>query len=326
MMLRKSTLWLAVLLMAAMAPFSSFGQPNSYPAKPVRIVVPYATGGGSDILARQIGAGLQLIWGKGVVVENKTGAAGNIGSTEVARSSGDGYTLLLQNSSMVTNIGISGKLPYDPYKDLTPIMILGVTPMALVAHPSTGITSLKELVAQSKAKPNTLNYASCGMGTLQHFVMELIKQQTGADAGHAAYKGCSPAMTDVVSGQIPVAMLSANLVVPYAASGRVKVLGVTSGQRYSLLPDAPTFIEQGLKSFDYSIWYALMGPANMPKPVVEKIIRDVKQVLANPSVKTNLSTAGVEIRQGTAADLTKLVRYEADRYTELAKKANIKAE
>lgn len=301
-------------------------QADTYPAKSVRIVVPYATGGGSDILARQIGAGLQPIWGQGVVVDNRAGASGNIGSQEVVRSPADGYTLLLQNSTMVTNLGLTGKLPYDPEKDLTPIMLLGVTPIALAAHPSTSIGNVKDLIAAAKAKPDALTYGSCGIGTPQHFVMELVKQKTGSSAAHAGYKGCAPAVTDVLGGQIPLAIVSANLVAPYAKSGRLKVVGVSSAQRYSLLPDVLTFEEQGLKPFDFSIWYALMGPANMPSAVVSKILADVEKVLAQPSVVSNLSNAGVEIYKGTGPDLAKLIKADTVRYQQLAKSANIKPE
>ena len=301
-------------------------QADTYPSRAVRIVVPYATGGGSDILARQIGAGLQQVWGQGVVVDNKAGASGNIGSQEVVRAPADGYTLLLQNSTMVTNLGLTGKLPYDPERDLTPIMLLGVTPIALAAHPSANIANVKDLVAAAKAKPDSLSYGSCGIGTPQHFVMELVKQKTGVAAAHAGYKGCAPAVTDVLGGQIPLAIVSANLVAPYAKNGRLKVVGVSTSHRYGLMPEAPTFEEQGLKPFDFSIWYALMGPANLPPAVVAKLYADVSKILADPGVVSNLSNAGVEPYKGTAQDLAQLVKADAARYTQLAKSANIKPE
>ena len=313
----------AFVIAAAVAPQAGA---QAYPSKPVRIVVPYATGGGSDILARQVGAGLQALWGQGVVVENKAGASGNIGSQEVVRAPADGYTLLLQNSTMVTNLGVMGKLPYDPEKDLTPIMLLGITPIALAAHPSANVGSIKELAEASKAKPAGFNYGSCGIGTPQHFVMELLRQETGIAAAHAGYKGCAPALTDVVGGQIQLAIVSANLVAPYVKSGQLKALGVSTAQRYSLLPNTPTFEEQGLKPFDFSIWYALMGPARMPPDVVAKITADVTRILADARVQENLSTAGVVPFKGTAQDLSRLITSDSARYIKLAKSANIKAE
>ena len=299
---------------------------QGFPNKAVRIVVPYATGGGSDILARQIGAGLLPIWGQGVVVDNKAGASGNIGSQEVVRAPADGYTLLLQNSTMVTNLGVNGKLPYDPDKDLTPIMLLGITPIALAAHPSAKINNIKELIAAAKAKPDAFNYGSCGIGTPQHFVMELLKLETGTAAAHVGYKGCAPAVTDVLGGQIQLAIVSANLVAPYAKNSQLKVLGVSTKKRYALLPNTPTFEEQGIKPFDFSIWYALMGPARMPPEVVSKIAADVTRVLADARVQENLSTAGVVPYKGTGEDLAKLIKADTKRYTNLAKSANIKAE
>lgn len=299
---------------------------DNYPSKPVRIVVPYATGGGSDILARQIGAVLQQDWGKGVVVDNRAGASGNIGSQEVVRAAPDGYTLLLQNSTMLTNLGVNGKLPYDPVKDLTPIMLLGSTPLALVAHPSAQVSNIRELVAAGKARPQAFSYGSCGIGTPQHFAMELLKQKAGFAATHAGYKGCAPAVTDVIGGQIPLAIVSANLVVPYAKNGRLKVLGIASPQRYKLLPDTPTFEEQGYKPFDIANWFALMGPAHLPPEVVSKVAGDVQKILDTEAVQANLSTAGVELYRGNAADLAKLIVSEKQRYQELAKSAGIKAE
>lgn len=325
MTFKNKLLALAATALCAAVPITQ-AHAQEFPNKAVRIVVPYATGGGSDILARQIGAGLQTLWGQGVVVDNKAGASGNIGTQEVVRAQPDGYTLLLQNSTMVTNLGVVGKLPYDHEKDLTPIMLLGITPIALAAHPSANVSSVKELIAAAKAKPDSFNYGSCGIGTPQHFVMELLRQETGIAAAHAGYKGCAPALTDVVGGQIQLAIVSANLVAPYAKSGQLKVLGVSTAQRYSLLPNTPTFEEQGIKPFDFSIWYALMGPAKMPPEVVAKITADVTRILADARVQENLSTAGVVPYKGTAQDLSKLIKSDAARYIALAKSAKIKAE
>ena len=299
---------------------------QAYPAKPVRIIVPYGTGGGSDILARQIGAGLQTLWGQGVVIDNRAGASGNIGTEAVVRSPADGYTLLLQNSTMVVNHAVAGKLNYDAEKDLTPIMLLGITPIALVAHPSLKVRNLKELVAHAKAHPGTLAYGSCGIGTPQHFVMELVKQKVGIDASHAAYKGCAPGLADVVGGQIPLAILSANLVAPYIASGKLMGIGVASKARYKLTPDMPTFEEQGLKPLDFSTWFALMGPAKMPPDVLARIYADVQKIMAQPETQARLSTAGVESLNGNGAQLTTLIREDMVRYSEVAKAANIKPE
>jgi tripartite-type tricarboxylate transporter receptor subunit TctC len=299
---------------------------DSYPSKPVRIIVPYGTGGGSDVLARQVAAQLQTVWGQGIAVENRAGASGNIGTEAVVRAPADGYTLLLQNSTMVVNPAIAGKLNYDPEKDLTPIMLLGLTPIALAAHPSANVKTLKELQDLVKAKPNSLSYGSCGLGTPQHFVMELVKQRANIDANHVSYKGCAPGLTDVLGGQIPLAILSANLIAPHAKSGKLVALGVSTGKRYATMPDTPSFEELGLKPLDFSIWYALMGPAKMPADVVAKIRADVTKIMANPEVQNRLSNAGVEALSGDGAALAQLIKLDLGRYAQLAKSANIKGE
>ena len=318
--------WLALAALLALPASTPSALAQSWPAKPVRIIVPYGTGGGSDILARQLAASLQPMWGQGVVVDNRAGASGNIGTDAVVRSPADGYTLLLQNSTMVVNLAVSGKLPYDPEKDLTPIMLLGITPIALFAHPSANVKTLKDVVDAAKANPGALTYGSCGNGTPQHFVMELLKQKAGFAAAHAPYKGCAPGLTDVVGGHVPLAILSANLGAPYVKSGKLRAIGVASSTRYELMPEVPTFEEQGLKPLDFSTWFALMGPAKLAPDVVARITADVQKVLADPQVRSHLSLAGVEPMKGGAADLSRLIRDDAARYLQLAKSANIKAE
>jgi tripartite-type tricarboxylate transporter receptor subunit TctC len=319
---------LCIHVIATIACLSAGTAPaETFPSKAVRIMVPVATGGGSDTVARHVAAGLAKVWGKGVVVENKAGASGTIGTMEVVRSAPDGYTLIVENSSMVSNLAVQGKLPYDYAKDLTGIALLGVNPLVLVAHPSANIGSVRELVAAIKAKPDSLTYASCGIGTPQHFAMERLKQMTGMQIAHTGYKGCSPAMTDLIGGQVPLALVSANLAVPYINSGRLRALGVTTNSRYKLLPQTPTFEEQGFKPFNQANWSALMGPANMPPEIVAKIAADVQKVLADPEVRTGLSTAGIEVLpKGTGNQVTAMIHDDAVRFIELAKSANIKAE
>jgi len=266
------------------------------------------------------------MYGQGSVVENRVGASGNIGTEVAVHAAPDGYTLLLQNSTMVVNPAVNGKLNYDPQKDLTPIMLLGLTPIALVAHKSTNIKSFKDLTAYSQAHPSELNYGSCGAGTPQHFVMELVKQRAGIHATNVGYKGCAPALTDVIGGQVQLAVLSANLVAPHVNSGRLYGIGVSTAVRYHLLPEVPTFEEQGLKPFDFSIWYALMGPAKMPPQIIAKIYADVQKVLAEPAVKDNLAEAGIEPLTGDSVTLSSLIKIDLARYAQLAKSANIKAE
>ena len=186
--------------------------------------------------------------------------------------------------------------------------------------------TLKELVDYSRANPTALSYGSCGVGTPQHFVMELVKQKAGIQATNVCYKGCAPALTDVVGGQVQLAILSANLAAPHIKTGKLNGIGVSTAGRYALMPQVPSFEEQGLKPLDFSIWYALMGPAKMPADVVARIYADVQKVLAEPAVKETLSNAGVEPYAGSGPDLAKLIRADLARYAQLAKSANIKAE
>jgi tripartite-type tricarboxylate transporter receptor subunit TctC len=225
-----------------------------YPSRSVRIVVPSSVGGGADLLARQLSAGLQQKWKQGISVENKVGGGGNIGTLDVVRSQPDGYTLLVQNSSMVANYAISTKKPYSPEKDLTPIMLVGVSPLAVFAHPSFRANSIRDLASLARSDPGTISYGSCGVGTPHHFAMEVLKIKLAMKMEHVSYKGCSPEVTDVVAGQIPLGIATANLIAPYVAAGRLKVLGVSGSKPYQLLPGAPTLESQGLPIQDFSIW------------------------------------------------------------------------
>jgi tripartite-type tricarboxylate transporter receptor subunit TctC len=324
--MKSKTIFTCIGLALASLAVTTSAIADTYPSKVVKIIVPYGTGGGSDVLARQIGVKLQEMWGKGVVVENRAGASGNIGTELVVRAPADGYTLLLQNSTMVVNPAIQGKLNYDTGKDLTPIMMLGLTPMALVAHPSTNIKNIAGLVAHSKSKPNSLNYASCGTGTPQHFTMEVVKQKAGFAATHVAYKGCAPGLNDVLGGQVQLALMSANLVAPLVKSGRLNAIAVSTAGRYGVMPDTPSFEELGLKAVDFSIWYALMGPAKLPAAVTNRVYTDVQKILDDPEVAAKLSNIGVEPYKGNAADLAKLIKADQVRYIGLANSFNIKGE
>lgn len=312
--------WAAALVAAVPA------QAQTYPERAVRIVVPYATGGGADVFARVIAKGLEKVWAPGVVVENKVGASGNIGTLDVVRANPDGYTLMLQNVSIATNYAIQGKLPYSPAKDLTALLLLGSTPHIIVAHPRAGVGNLQELAATVKRNPGTVAYGSCGIGTPQHFAMEVLRQLADLNMNHVGYKGCAPALNDVVAGQIPVAVISANLATQHVNAGRLKAIGVTSSRRYSLMPEVPTLEEQGIKDFNYIGWYALMGPARLPPEVIGRVLGSVNRVLDDPAVQKTLAEAGVDTQRGNAAELSKTIAEDSSRYYELARKLGLKAE
>ena len=313
-------------LIAPLALLACCGAAAQYPAKPVRIIVPYGTGGATDMVARQIGARLQEKWGQGVVIENRVGAAGTIGTEIVVKAAPDGYTLVLQNSTMTLNPSILAKVPFDAEKDLTPIMLLGATPKMLVVHPDLGVHTMKELIAVARANPGKLTYGSCGIGTPQHFAGELFKQMARVEIVHAPYKGCAPALADVLGGQVPLAMLTASMVVPHFRTGRLKGLAVSMRERYRLAPDVPTFEELGYKPFDVMVWYALMGPVGMSREIVNRIASDVNAVMNDAGLKARLSTGGIEEMRGSGAELAALIKHELIENQRLAKAAGIKAE
>lgn len=313
-------------LAIALAVMTQKSMAQAFPNRAVKIVVPYGTGGTSDILARQLAAKLQAMWGQGVIVENRPGAGGAIGTEAVVRSPADGYTLLLQNNSMLVTQALIAKPTYDPVKDLTPLMLLGQTPMAIVANPGSGITSLADLVSYGKSGQKELAYASCGPATPHQFLMELVKRQANFQATHVPYRGCAPAVTDVLAGQVPVGVISANIVAPYVSSGKLVGVAISTATRYDAMPNTKSLVEQGQKSLDFTTWYALMAPASMPQAVSGKIIADVNKVLAMPDVKQNLVTAGIGVYEGDAMALAKLIQSDQLLYAQIAKSANIKAD
>ena len=318
--MKKIVLLLAILCLPVLV--SAQGFPN----RPVRIVVPYGTGGGSDILARQLALKLGEMWGQAVTVENRAGASGNLGTEVVVKSPADGYTLVMQNTTMTVNPAIMARMTFDVVKDLTPIVLVGYTPITIVAHPGARISSIKDLTDAAKANPGKLAYGSCGNGTPQNFAVELYQVVAGISLIHAPYKGCAPGLIDVVGGQVPLAVLSSNMVAPYLKSGRLKGLAITSREPYGPTPEVPTMEALGYKDFDFGNWYGLMGPAGMPRAVVEKIQADALKVMSLPDVVANMSSAGVEKFSGTAAQMAEQIKLDVARYARLAKQANIKPE
>jgi tripartite-type tricarboxylate transporter receptor subunit TctC len=297
-----------------------------WPTKPVRIVVPYGTGGGSDVLARQLAQKLSVMWAQPVSVENRAGASGNLGTEIVVKSPPDGYTLMMQNTTIAVNPAIMVKMPFDVQRDLAPVVLVGFTPIMLVAHPSANVASIKELTEAAKASPGKLGYASCGNGTPQNFAAELYQASAGVSLIHAPYRGCAPGLTDVLGGQVPLAALSANMVVPHLKSGRLKGLALTSREKYRLTPEVPTMESLGFRDFDFANWYGIMGPAGLPKAVIERITTDVMAVMAMPDVAANMSTAGIEKLIGNAGEFAEVLRADLAKYAQVAKRANIKAE
>ena len=307
----------AMLIMASAAPA------QTYPIRPIRWVVTYPPGGPTDVVARAIGAKLTEAWGQQIVIDNRAGAGGVIGTDIAAKAVPDGYTLLFGTSAGLTiNPALNSKLPYDAVKDFAPVSLLVLNPQILVVHPAVPVNSVKELVALAKARPGQLNYASVGLGSPNHMGMELLKALTGIDIVHVPYKGTGPAITDLLGGQVQVMFNSMPSVIPLVASGKLK----GSVQRSPAVPDIPTVAEAGVPGFENVTWYGMFAPAKTPHDIIVKLNKQVVQILASPEMAQRLASQGAEPRSSTPEELTKFMRVESERWKKVIKTAGIKVE
>jgi tripartite-type tricarboxylate transporter receptor subunit TctC len=301
---------------------------TGFPAKLVRIIVPFSPGGASDTLPRFLAAPLAEMWGQPVIVENRPGAAGNIGMELGAKAAPDGYTL---TSAPVGNLAINphmySKLAYDVFRDFTPITLVGSVQNVLVIHPSVPAKSVRELITLARAKPGELTFGSGGVGTQAHMAGELFKAMTGVDMAHVAYKGVGASVTDLLGGHLAMIFAQIPSVSPHIQSGRLRALGVASAKRVSGLPNVPTIAEAAnLPGFEAVSWYALVGPAGLPAEVIRKIQADVVKVLLLQDVRERLVTLGVEPVGSTPDQLKIAIRTEYDRYGTIIRKLGVKAD
>jgi tripartite-type tricarboxylate transporter receptor subunit TctC len=286
-----------VLALAAGSAADAMAQ--AYPAKLVRMIVPYAPGGGVDIMARILSTKLSEKLGQQFIVENRPGGGTIIGSELVAKAAPDGYTLLFANPALAANPALNDKLPYDTLKSFAPVIMVAASFNALVVHPSLPVKSTKELVALAKSKPGLLNYASAGEGSAIHLAMALFQNVTGIDVVHIPYKGAAPALTDVVGGQVPLMFIATPPAVTYINAGRLRALGVSSIRRLAVLPQVPTIAESGFPGFEVNNWYAVVAPAATPKEVVARLNGEINAVLQTPDMRERISSLGAEIAGGT---------------------------
>lgn len=303
----------------------AFGQ--AWPTKPVRIIVPHPPGGGTDIAARLVAQKLSETWKQSVIVENRAGAGGNIGTDAVARSAPDGYTLLLAASGTITtNVSLYEKIPFDPVKDLTPIALVAPTLFALVVPPSSPAKSVGDLIRMAKAEPGRLSFASASVGSSGHLSGELLKIMTGTNMIHVPYKGTGPAMTDLMAGN--VTMMFADLVAaaPYIKAGRMKVLGAASRTRSPVAPDLASISDLGVPGFDVMGWSGLLGPAGLPDPIVVKINRDLLKVLEMPDIKEKLALAGGEFPDNSPQHFAAFIKSEIDKWRKVITASGARAE
>jgi len=317
----------AVVFAIAAAPLSGSAQ-TSYPNKVVRIIVPFGPGGAADALPRVLAPPLAAMWGQSVIVENRPGAAGNIGMELGAKAAPDGYTL---TSAPVGNIALNphlySKLTFDVLKDFAPITLVGSVQNVLVVHPSIPARSIKELIALLKSRPGELTYASGGVGTQAHMAGELFKSMTGTNMTHIAYKGVGASVTDLLGGHVAMIFAQIHSVTPHIQAGKLRPLGVASAKRVAQLPNVPTIAEAaGLPSFEAVSWYALVGPAGMPREIVARIQTDVAKVLQTSEVREKLGNLGVEAVGNTPDQLRAAMRADYDRYGAIIRKLGIKAD
>ena len=301
---------------------------QQYPSKPIRMVVPYAAGGTVDIVGRVIGADLAKRLGQPVIVENKTGAGGNLAASFVAKSDPDGYTLLTGSTGNSANGALYSNLNYDPDRDLTPIALIGTVATILLAHPSLPANNVAELIALAKSKPDTLNTGSGGAGTTEHLAAEMFNARAGIKIRHIPYRGGIPALTDVVAGRIELMFTNLAQATPYikGKGGTLKVLGIASTERAKQLPDVPTFAEQGMPDFTVSVWWGIFGPANLPPAIVERLNQTINAGLASPEVAARLESSGATLLGGTAAQFATFFANESAKWRTVIRAANIKAD
>jgi tripartite-type tricarboxylate transporter receptor subunit TctC len=312
---------LALLLALAVAP--ALGQ--QYPSRQVRIVVPTSPGGATDALSRQIGGRLGELWGQTVLVENKPGANQMIGAEFVAKSAPDGYTLLVSDASTyVINPHLYKKMPYDGLRGFTPITVLVRFPWVVAVHPSVPANTFQELVAHARAKPGALSYGSFGLGSSAHISVDYLKKLLGIDIVHVPYKGAGPAVTDLLGGQIQMMMVTPLLVEPHARAGKLRLLAAATRERIARLPELPTVSESGAPGYEAGTWFAIMGPAGMPREVTNSIYANIKLVLNEPAFRDRyVDKQWFEIVANTPDEFAALLKTEYERWEKIVKLSGV---
>jgi tripartite-type tricarboxylate transporter receptor subunit TctC len=310
-----------------LALFAVAAPAQTYPAKPVRIVVPFPPGGATDILARDVAQKLTEAWGQQVIVDNRPGAGGNIGSELVAKSAPDGYTLEMGTvGTHAINASLYAKMSYDHVKDFAPIILVAAVPNVLEVNPAVPVNSVAELIAYAKANPGKLNFASSGSGTSIHLSGELFKVMAGVDMTHVPYKGSAPALQDLLGGQVQLMFDNLPPSLPHIKAGKLRALAVTTAARAPALPDVPTVAEAGLPGFEASSWFGLLAPAGTPREIVAKLNGEVAKWLATPEAKEKLSKQGANAAGGTPEDFAKHIAAETEKWAKVVRASGAKVD
>lgn len=298
---------------------------QSYPSRPVRIISPFAAGGGNDMLSRTVAAKLTESFNQQVIVENRTGANGIIGTEAAARAAPDGYTIVLIPSGHAVNASLRSKLPYDSIRDFTMISLVGASPLVLAVHPSLPAQNVKALAAFARTRPGQLSYVSAGIGSSGHLGGALFEVLAGVKMLHVSYKGMSLALTDLVSGQVTMTFGTSLSVIPHVKTGRLRALASTGAQRSPALPDLPTVAET-VPGYEASLWYGFVGPARMPAEVVRKLNAEIVAALNLPDVRERLAAQGVDVRSSTPEEFSKMLVADMARWAKVVERAGIKVE
>ena len=315
---RRALMWVCGLGLTSLA------MAQTYPAKPIKLVVGYAAGGAVDIIARTIGQSMAASMGQAVVVENKPGAGTNIAVKSVIAAEPDGYTLMMAANALAANMSLYQPQPFDAEKDLLAVSLVGRVPVVIAAHPAVPYANVKQLIEAAKGKANSIAYGSPGNGSTPHMAIELFTRAAGIDLQHIPYKGGSPAITDTIGGQVPLVAVNALEALPHVRSGKLKLIAVLSAARSTNYPDVPTIAESGFPGFEASVWYGIVAPAGTPKPIVQKLHDEVQKALTTKDVKDRMAAVGGEVAPGSTDMFAQLIRSEAQRYTRLVREANIK--
>ena len=314
-------------LAAAAMSLPTLAQTSSFPLRPVRIVVPYTTGGSNDVIARLLAQQLQETWGQPVVVENKPGAAGNIGASDIAKSAPDGHSLLLTNINIVSmNPGLIANMPFDPHKDFAPISLLGTTALALVVHPSVPANNVRELIDLARKGPGRLNYASSGNGSPQHMSAEMFKAMTKTSMTHIPYRGAAPAVNDLLAGQVQVTIGVVNQLIPHIRAGKLKALGVTTRKRLAQMPDVPTLDEAGVPGYESEIWLGLAAPSATPPAIIEQINQAIRKAMATADVISKLQSQGIDVVVSSPDQMRQRGLEDLKRWGDIIRTAGIKVD
>jgi tripartite-type tricarboxylate transporter receptor subunit TctC len=314
----RRTVFVAAALIGIVTSIGNFASAQDYPTRPVKIVVPFGAGGGTDALARFIAHGFEQRLGQPFIIENKGGAGTTLGATMVANSEPDGYTIMLGTASTFAAApGLYKHLAYDPTKDFSPIMLLATVPFVLTVNPLLGVHSVKELIALAKSKPGELTFATAGVGSVHHMFMELLMSMTGIELKHVPYRGGGQAINDVVAGHVPVYFADVGPAASLIKAGRLTALGVTTATRSANLPDVPTLDEAGVKGYDANTWQMMVGPARMPAPVVAKLNGALLDFMKTPETQKHFVTLGMQPTTSTPAEAQAYIDKEAARWTKL---------